>query len=85
MQDCWMLAGCLKRGWRCGYSARAQGAATSITAAVNPELQGQSGAYLSDCRVVAPSKEAQDEALARKLWEVTERQIAEADAARAKA
>ena len=78
---CWLLL-C---GWHMGYSARAQGAATTVTAAVSPELSGKSGAYLSDCQVIAPSKEAQDEALAKKLWEVTEQQIAEAEVARAKA
>ena len=29
----------------------AQGAATSIYAATAPELEGQSGAYLADCKV----------------------------------
>ena len=70
---------------KAGSPARTQGAATTITAAVSPELEGKSGAYLSDCQVLAPSKEAQDEALAKKLWEVTEQQIAEAEATRAKA
>ena len=70
---------------RTGSSAWAQGAATTITAAVSRELEGKSGAYLSDCQVIAPCKEAQDDALAKKLWEVTEQQIAEAEAARAKA
>lgn len=57
-----------------------QGAATTITAAVSPDLEGESGAYLCDCQVALPSKEAQDEELAQKLWEVTERQLAEARA-----
>lgn len=80
MDNHWLLG----MARRIGLFARAQGAATTVTAAVSPELEGKSGAYLSDCQVIAPSKEAQDEALAKKLWEVTEQQIAEAEAARAK-
>ena len=47
---------------------------------MSPDLEGESGAYLCDCQIALPSKEAQDEELARKLWEVTERQLAEARA-----
>jgi hypothetical protein len=61
-----------------------QGAATSITAAVSPDLEGASGAYLSDCQVLDPSPQAQDEELAKRLWTLTEEQIAEADARRGK-
>jgi hypothetical protein len=61
-----------------------QGAATSITAAVSPDLEGLSGAYLSDCQVLDPSSQAQDEELARKVWALTEEQMAEADARRGK-
>ncbi len=61
-----------------------QGAATSIAAAVSPDLEGASGAYLSDCQVLDPSAQAQDEELAKRLWTLTEEQIAEADARRGK-
>ena len=81
LDDYWLLV-LVGRTRSC---AQAQGAATTLTAAVSPELEGKSGAYLSDCQVIAPSKEAQDEALAKRLWEVTEQQICEAEAARAKA
>ena len=53
----------------------AQGAATSVYAATSPELDGKSGAYLADCKVANPSKQAQDEQLAQKLWTITEQQI----------
>jgi len=49
-----------------------QGAATSVFAATAPELQGQSGAYLSDCHVVSPSPAGLDAALAEKVWGLTE-------------
>lgn len=48
-----------------------QGAATSVFAAVAPDLKGQSGAYLSDCRVAQPSPEGADAALAEQVWELT--------------
>ncbi len=47
-------------------------------AATAPELKGQSGAYLQDCKVAKPTAKAQDAALATKLWAVTEAQLAEA-------
>lgn len=52
-----------------------QGAATSVYAAVAPELKGHSGAYLQDCHIAQPSSQAQDAAIAQKLWTVTEQQL----------
>ncbi|PRW05915.1 retinol dehydrogenase 12-like [Chlorella sorokiniana] len=49
-----------------------QGAATSVYAATAAELDGQSGAYLADCKVASPSKAAQDGQTARALWDKTE-------------
>lgn len=54
----------------------AQGAATSIYAATAPELADRSGAYLEDCQIKEPSRDAQDDALAKKLWDATEKLIA---------
>ncbi|KAL6768395.1 hypothetical protein ACKKBF_B39000 [Auxenochlorella protothecoides x Auxenochlorella symbiontica] len=53
-----------------------QGAATSVYAATSPELNGQSGAYLSDCKVTGTSALGQDANLAKQLWEKTEEMIA---------
>lgn len=66
-------------GWG-GTKSIEAGAATSVYAAVSPDLEGQSGAYLADCKVTTPSKIVQDPKAAEKLWEVTKEQI---DAARA--
>jgi hypothetical protein len=55
-----------------------QGVATSVYAATAPELEGHSGVYLEDCRVKQPSKTASDAQQARRLWQVTEEQIAAA-------
>ncbi|KAJ7457958.1 NAD-P-binding protein [Mycena galericulata] len=56
-----------------------QGAATTVTAAFDPRLNGQSGAYLDDCKVanesVAPH--SSDPVVAQKLWTLTEEIIGE--------
>ena len=39
------------------------------------------GAYLSDCKVVEPTKIVQDRQAAAKLWDVTKEQIASKRAA----
>jgi WW domain-containing oxidoreductase len=53
-----------------------QGAATQTWAAVHPGAAGLSGAYLADCNVERPRRDAEDPALARRLWEVTEQIVA---------
>lgn len=55
-----------------------QGAATTVYAATAPELEGRSGAYLSDCAVAESSRSSRDDALAAKLWEVSERIVSNA-------
>ena len=52
-----------------------QGAATSVYAATSPDLAGKSGAYLADCTITSPSAAGQDDALAAKLWDVTEKLV----------
>jgi NAD(P)-dependent dehydrogenase (short-subunit alcohol dehydrogenase family) len=52
-----------------------QGAATSVYAATAPDLVGKSGSYLVDCALATPSPEARDDAIAVKLWEVSERLV----------
>jgi WW domain-containing oxidoreductase len=54
----------------------AQGAATQTWAAVHPAAARLSGAYLADCNVARPRRDADDPALAARLWEVTERIVA---------
>ena len=56
----------------------AQGAATSVYAAVAPELSGQSGAYLATCAVASSSPEGQDAALAERLWTASDQIVAAA-------
>jgi NAD(P)-dependent dehydrogenase (short-subunit alcohol dehydrogenase family) len=53
-----------------------RGARTTIYLASSPEVEGVSGGYFYKCRPAAPSKVAQDDAAARRLWEVSERMVA---------
>ncbi|MBF5043017.1 SDR family oxidoreductase [Aggregicoccus sp. 17bor-14] len=45
-----------------------EGAKTSVYLASSPEVSGVSGEYFARCRRMRPSRAAQDEALAEKLW-----------------
>jgi WW domain-containing oxidoreductase len=54
----------------------AQGAATEVYVAVHPGVAGVSGAYFADCNVARARPDADDPALARRLWEVTESIVA---------
>lgn len=49
----------------------AQGAATSVYCATAPEVEENAGGYFADCAPKKPSREAQDPAVARRLWDVT--------------
>ena len=49
-----------------------QGAATEVFAAVHPKALAFAGQYLADCNAATPRKDAEDAALARKLWSVSE-------------
>ncbi|KAK3926450.1 Retinol dehydrogenase 11, partial [Frankliniella fusca] len=46
-----------------------QGAQTTIHCAIDEKAAGQTGLYYSDCKVKRPSAKAQDEEVARRLWE----------------
>jgi WW domain-containing oxidoreductase len=54
----------------------AQGAATGCYVAVHPGAAAISGAYFADCNVRQPRADANDPALARRLWEVSETIVA---------
>jgi NAD(P)-dependent dehydrogenase (short-subunit alcohol dehydrogenase family) len=83
----------IKMGWidesgavNSRFKSPAQGAATSIWAAVAPELEAVGGRYLEDCSIAKPWSSdspfsgvmpyALDAAHARKLWSVSEELIA---------
>ncbi|XP_055038329.2 retinol dehydrogenase 12 isoform X1 [Misgurnus anguillicaudatus] len=48
-----------------------QGAQTTIYCAVEPELDKESGGYYSDCAPARCSRDAMDDEMAQKLWEIS--------------
>ena len=54
-----------------------QGAATEVYVATSPAAASISGEYFADCNVARPRKDATDAELAKKLWEVSEKIVAE--------
>lgn len=52
-----------------------KGAATSIYLASSPEVKDLTGRYFTKCREVKPSRRAQDDAAARRLWDVSEKLV----------
>jgi NAD(P)-dependent dehydrogenase (short-subunit alcohol dehydrogenase family) len=53
-----------------------KGARTPIYLASSPEVEGATGGYYHRCRPATPSKVAQDDAAARRLWDASERLVA---------
>ena len=53
-----------------------QGAATEVYVAVSPAAAGVSGQYFADCNVARSRPDADDAALAKRLWEVSEKIVA---------
>lgn len=49
------------------------GARTSVYLASSPEVEGVTGKYFVKSKARTPSREAQDDAAARRLWEVSEK------------
>ena len=54
-----------------------QGAATQVYVATSPALDGVSGEYFADCNVAKARRDTNDAALAKKLWEVSEKIVAD--------
>ncbi|MEZ4307781.1 MAG: SDR family oxidoreductase [Polyangiaceae bacterium] len=52
-----------------------EGAKTQIWCATSPEVASDNGLYYSECKVKEPTKLAQDDALAKRLWEVSEEMV----------
>lgn len=54
-----------------------EGAQTTIYCAVSEDVKGESGKYYMDCKdyehTIYISKQAYDEGLCKKVWEITER------------
>jgi WW domain-containing oxidoreductase len=53
-----------------------QGAATQVYVATHPTLSKVSGQFFADCNLARPRADADDEVLAQKLWQLSERIVA---------
>jgi len=51
----------------------AQGARTTVHLAASPEVEGVTGRYFARCRESTPTRDAQDDAAARRLWDESAR------------
>jgi len=62
-------------GWATGdvVVTPATGAETAVYLSASPAVAGVTGGYFADCRRVEPSAAARDDALADRLWAVSER------------
>uniref|UniRef100_A0A0D6R687 Uncharacterized protein n=1 Tax=Araucaria cunninghamii TaxID=56994 RepID=A0A0D6R687_ARACU len=54
-----------------------QGAATTCYLALHPNVKGISGTYFSDCEEAKPTLKATDSALAKQLWDFSEKFVSE--------
>lgn len=57
-------------------SSPADGAKTQIWLCSSPEVAGLTGKYFANCREARPSREASDDAAAKRLWELSEAIVA---------
>jgi NAD(P)-dependent dehydrogenase (short-subunit alcohol dehydrogenase family) len=55
------------------FISAAAGAETIVQLAASPALEGVTGCYFEEQESVTPARLAQDEPLARRLWEISER------------
>ena len=55
----------------------AEGTATQCYVATHPELAGVTGYYFDDCNPAVPNEHMQDDAMAAKLWAVSEELVAD--------
>jgi WW domain-containing oxidoreductase len=60
-----------------GFKSIPEGAATQVYVATRPELEGVSGEYFADCNIAQPSERGKDAALAERLWQESERIVAQ--------
>jgi hypothetical protein len=60
------------RFYRLFIKSAKTGAKTSVYCATAPELEVVTGKYFSESKVAQPTRVAQDDAAARRLWDVSE-------------
>ena len=59
------------------FKSPGEGAATQCYVAVHPSASGISGEYFMNCNIARPSRFGRDDALAERLWAVSERILSE--------
>jgi retinol dehydrogenase-12 len=69
------LAGVLQFATYILWKSVPQGAATTCYVGLNPQLKGVTGQYFADCNVEKTSRFARNDALAKQLWEFSEKLI----------
>ena len=69
--EAWKLFLARLIGWAFMKSVE-EGAATTCYVATSPQLAEVSGYYFADCKPLEPSAHMQDEAMAARLWQVSE-------------
>jgi NAD(P)-dependent dehydrogenase (short-subunit alcohol dehydrogenase family) len=69
----WFAQPVLNLGKKLFMVTPAQGAKTLVLLASSPDVEGQTGLYWDDGKVYRPARLARDAALAKRLWEVSER------------
>lgn len=71
------VRGALAIGAPLVLKSAAEGAATQTYVAVHPQVDGVAGKYFADCNEATPSRHGRDSAMAARLWEVSEKIVAE--------
>ncbi len=72
-----VVAFALKVAEPVGLKSIPQGAATQVYVATNPGLAGVTGEYFADCNVAKARRDACDPEIAKKLWDVSEKIVAD--------
>ncbi len=72
-----LVRGALAVGAPLVLKSAAEGAATQTYVAVHPQADGVAGKYFADCNEATPSRHGRDSAMAARLWEVSEKIVAE--------
>ncbi|BFZ07211.1 hypothetical protein BsWGS_10250 [Bradybaena similaris] len=57
------------------FKTAVEGAQTTLRLALDPALETVTGKYFRDCKIVSPSSKAQDDEVAKRLWDISEEYV----------
>ena len=60
-----------------GLKSLQQGCSTTLVAALDPSISGQSGSYMEDCEIGKPESYAINKETAEQLWMLSEKLVGE--------